>query len=564
MCGNVPDDKPWIEQYPSYWPETIEYPEITVPELLDRRCTEFADETAIVFQDRTYTYAELGREVERVAAGLAAAGVEQGERVSICLPNSPIYTFSFYGVLSLGAVTVHTSYMYTKTELERQLRDAGATTAIVLDVFADRLEAVVDDTPVERVIVASLSSSVPSMLDEFIGSTNEWTVERDGWQWFDDVRRAGEDESPPVPELDVDDLASLPYTGGTTGFPKGVKISHRNWVSEAAVGELVDLVAYSTDQNVQRGDQLVTGLMPMFHVNGNWSANLFALYNGSGVVLYPRFDPETVLADIENRGITHMHAVPTMLSGLLNHPDAQSTDFSSLRHVLVASAPVPAETKAEFEELTEATTFEGFGQTEVAMTATVEPPTNRRDGSCGIPVPGTHVDIFELTKNEPLAAGEIGELVVKSDTIMQGYWENDAATEECLDDGWLRTGDLGYRDDDWFFYHVDRRDDMIVTSGHNVYPAEVESVLYEHEAVLEAAVIGLPDEYRGSKVTAFIELVESDRAADRIENELHELCQEHLSNYKRPRQFVFRTLPRTDVGKISRTDLKQEVLSDDS
>lgn len=554
------DDKPWYSQYPPSWPTDVDYPEITVPELLRRRTDEFADEPAIVFEGREYSYGELQRYSDAVAAGLREQGVEEGDHVSICLPNCPQYSFTFYGTLTLGGVTVHTSFMYTESELERQLTDADATALVILDAFADKADAVVDETPVENVVVVSLSDWVTPSVSKFVGPTNGDVVADREWPWLDDLVDDHLGEQPSLPDVDVDSLASLPYTGGTTGFPKGVRLTHRNWVSEAATGELADLCAYDDDGTVERGEQTITGAMPMFHVNGNWSANLHAVYNGSRVVLYPEFDAGTVLGDVERYDVTHMHTVPTMLSALLDQPDAETTDFSSLRHVMAASAPVPTETKERFEALTGATVYEGWGQTEVAMAATVEPLDNQREGSCGVPLPGVEVDVRDVETDESLPAGEVGELVVRSPNIMDGYWNRPEKTEETVRDDWLYTDDLGYRDEDWFFYHVDRKDDMIVTSGHNVYPAEVENVLYEHDAIQEAAVIGVENDYRGRVVAAFVELRDSvDADPETLEGELDEFCRERLAAYKVPRRYEFRELPKTDVGKISRQDLKEDV-----
>lgn len=554
------EEHPWHKQYPPSWPTEVEYPKISVPDLLRRRTDEFADEPAIHFQDRTYSYEDLQRHSDAVAAALRAHGVEAGDHVSICLPNCPQYVFSFYGTMTLGAVTVHTSFMYTEAELERQLTDADASVLIVLDTFAEKAAAVVDDTPVETVIVVSLSDWIGPSVSEFVGATNHTLVEERDWPWFDDLLDAHMGDQPSLPDIDVDSLAALPYTGGTTGFPKGVRLTHRNWVSEAAMGELVDLCAYRDDGSIERGEQTITGAMPMFHVNGNFSANLHAVYNGASVVLYPEFDAGTVLNDVEQYEITHIHTVPTMLTALLDEERTAETDFSSLRHVMAASAPVPEETKERFEELTGAIVYEGWGQTEVAMAATVEPLENRRQGSCGIPLPGVEVDVRDVETDESLPAGEVGELVVRSPHNMESYWNRPEKTAETVRDGWLYTDDLGYRDEDWFFYHVDRKDDMIVTSGHNVYPAEVENALYEHEAVQEAAVIGLSDEYRGRIVAAFIELHDSvDPDPEALREELDEFCRDRLAAYKVPRRYEFRELPKTDVGKISRNDLKEEV-----
>jgi len=554
--------KPWLEQYPDSWPEDIDYPEISVPELLQRRAEEYADNTALVFQGRELTYSDLLGAVQRTAAGLQELGVSQGDHVSICMPNVPQFTFSFYGVQWLGGVTVHTSHLYSERELNQILRRTDATTMIVLDECLPEVDAVIDDTSVETVVVTSFAEFVSPDIEDFVSPSNADIVDRRGWHWFDDVTDTAAD--PPDIAADIDDTASMLHTGGTTGFPKSVPVTHRYWVMTSAQGELIDLAAYE-DEGIDRGRHTMTGLMPMFHLNGNWTANLYAVYNGGSVVMYSDFQPELVLRDIEQHGITHMHVVPTMLTALLNHPKRENTDFSSLEHLAVASAPVPQSKKDQIEEITGATIFELYGQTETAFT-TAEPLTNRREGSCGIPVSSVQIDVVDVDTHESLPPGEVGEFVAKvADHTMSGYYKNQEETDRTIIDGWIHTDDMGYRDEDWFFYHVDRRDDMIITSGHNVYPAEVEEVLHGSPRVGEVAVIGTPDDFRGERVTAFIELEdEVDMSIGDLEVELTSFCEEQLAEYKVPQEFRFRDrLPRTDVGKISRSTLEDEFDTND-
>lgn len=552
--------KPWFDQYPDYWPRELEYSVQTVPEMVRQRTEEFGSNTAFIFEGREYTYTDFQEQVDRVAAGLAALGLGKDDRVSLCLPNSPQFVATFCGIMSVGAATVHTSFMYSERELKYQLNDAGATAVLVTDKHVDKIARVYEETDLEHVVVASLSATASPTTSEFLARANEDVVEKNDFMWYEDLTDNG--TSYPDPDLAFDDLASLIYTGGTTGFPKGVKFPHKTHIIECAKGEFYDLVAYDDDLSVRRGEKTVSGVMPMFHGNGNWTANLFAIWNGSSVVLYPKFDPWTVLRDIEQYGITHMHLVPTMLTGMLKHPRMEETDFSSLRHTMVASAPVPLEYKERWRELTNSPTFEGYGTTETIF-CTVEPPTNQREGSCGIPLPGAEVEVVDPETREPLGPNEIGEIRVKSETLMPEYWNKPDKTREAIQDGWFYTGDLGYRDEDWFFYYETRKDDMIVTSGHNVYPAEVENVLYEHSGVREAAVIGIPDDYRGKKVAAFVEPADDTGLSDEdLVSELKQRAEKELANYKRPREYTIRTIPKTDVGKITKAELKDEVLAD--
>jgi long-chain acyl-CoA synthetase len=545
---------PWVAQYPDSWPETADYPELTVPEILVRRAGEFPDRTAIVFRGAEYSYADLLDSVERTAAALDGMGVEAGEHVAVCMPNCPQFTACFYAVQWLGAAVVHTSHMYTEREMARVLDRTDARTAVVADEQAGTLAGTIGDTGVERVLV-----TVPDRAGSGAGAdpANADLVAEHGWEWFADATDT--DRDPPSIRPGMDDTASLLHTGGTTGFPKSVPVTHRYWTLTTAQGEFVDLCAYREDGTVERGEQVMTGLMPMFHLNGNWTANLYGVYNGATVVLYSEFDAGRVLRDVERYGITHMHTVPTMLTAMLEHPLSGETDFSSLRHVAAASAPVPTEKKRRFEALTGAGIFELYGQTETSWT-TAEPLQNRREGSCGLPIPGVTIDVADVDSGERLGPGEVGEFVVEvDDHTMDGYYDDPEETARTVRDGWIHTADLGYRDEDWFFYYVDRMDDMIVSGGHNVYPAEVEAVLYGADRLSEAAVIGLPDDYLGERVTAFVE-PEAGADTEALEAELRALCEESLAEYKTPREYRFReALPRTDVGKISRAALEEAI-----
>jgi len=543
-----PEPPPWVEQYPDWWPRDPEYPEIPVPEILRRRAETFADRAAIVFRGEELTYADLLAAVERTATALDALGVEAGEHVALCMPNCPQFTTCFYAVQWLGAAVVHTSHMYTEREMDRVLDRTDARTAIVGHEQAGALAGAVDETGIERVLVAVPGDEKPANTD---------VVAERGWEWFADATEAARDPPPVRPGMD--DVASLLHTGGTTGFPKSVPVTHRYWTLTTAQGEFVDLCAYREDGTVERGEQVMTGLMPMFHLNGNWTANLYGVFNGATVVLYSDFEPDRVLRDIERYGVTHMHTVPTMLTAMLEPPRSEETDFSSLRHVAAASAPVPTGKKRRFESLTGAGIFELYGQTETSWT-TAEPLSNRREGSCGLPIPGVTIDVADVDTGERLPAGEVGEFVVEvDDHTMTEYYDDPEETARTVRDGWIHTADLGYRDEDWFFYYVDRMDDMIVSGGHNVYPAEVEAVLYGADAVSEAAVVGVPDDYLGERVTAFVE-PEAGVATDDLAAELRALCENKLAEYKAPREYRFReALPQTDVGKISRAELEAEL-----
>jgi long-chain acyl-CoA synthetase len=548
------ETKPWKRWYPYIgWPEDIEEPRETPPEVLRRIAQEYPDKDAIVFYGNVLTYSEFYENVCRLANAFKELGMGKGDRVSFFMPNCPQFNIGYFACLTNGMISVHTNVMYTPRELEYQLNHAGAKAIVTLDVMYDRVEAIRDKTGLEHVIVTSLRDFLPKSSQRFIEFRNEKVLrEKEGVHLFTDLLKSS--AKPPEIQAGLNDVASLTYTGGTTGLPKGAVYTHRNIMIDAEI--------FSIMLDVKKEKDVFSGLMPMFHGNGIWNSNMNIFYNACTVVLFPYFDPGDLLKAIETYRISQIHCVPTHLVALVNHPRVKSFDLSSVRVISVGSAPVPIELLHKVKELMpDCTVIEQWGLTEAAIIGTSNPVHGIiKVGSAGLPVPSVEIKITDSNTGEHLPLGEenVGEIVLRSKKIIKEYWNDPERTKESIRDGWLYTGDIGYMDEDGYVYIVDRKKDMIIAGGYNIYPAEVEQVLYTHPKVKECAVIGVPDPYRGENVKAFIVLKEGETAS---EEEIIEFTKQHLAKYKVPRIIEFREeLPKSPVGKILRRVLKEEEL----
>jgi long-chain acyl-CoA synthetase len=368
---------------------------------------------------------------------------------------------------------------------------------------------------------------------------------------FPEVMKVGKAEKINVPFDFEEDVAILQYTGGTTGFPKGVMLSHKNLISNAT---MCDAWLYQSD----KGAGTILGILPFFHVYGMTTVLILSVMLGNRMVLLPKFDVESALKTIDKQKPTIFPGAPTIYIGLLNHPDIAKYDLSSIEACLSGSAPLPVEVQEKFEKLTGGKLVEGYGLTETSPIthANFVWAKERIKGSVGVPWPDTDAAIFQVDSTEPMPVGEIGEICVRGPQIMKGYWNRPEDTAHTMRDGWLLTGDLGYMDDKGYFYVVDRKKDMIIAGGYNIYPREIEEVLYEHPSIQECVAVGVPDAYRGETVKAYIVLKENEQIT---EEELNKFCREHLASFKVPRIYEFRKeLPKTAVGKILRRSLVEE------
>lgn len=552
------EQKPWLSQYPPEIPATLNLQEATVQNYLKQTAEKFPEKTAIHFMGKELTYKQVYNYAKKLAAYLQSLGIEKGDRVAIMLPNTPQSIISYYAILMAGGIVVQTNPLYMERELEYQMKDSGAKAIITLDILFPRVSKVISNTDLENVIVTAIKDYLPfpkNLVYPFIQKKQYGiivNVKHEGQNHlFTEIMKqpAGQ-----IKEYDFDfeeDLALLQYTGGTTGFPKGVMLTHKNLVANAA---MCNAWLYKC----KPGEETVLGILPFFHVYGMTAVLILSVMQGSKMVLLPKFDPETTLKTIQKQKPTLFPGAPTIYIGLLNHPDLKKYDLSSIDSCISGSAPLPVEVQEQFEEVTGGKLVEGYGLTESSPVTHANFLWDKKKvkGSIGVPWPETDSVILSMETGEPLPPGEIGEIAVKGPQVMKGYWNRPEETEQVLRDGWLLTGDLGYMDEEGYFYIVDRKKDMIIAGGFNIYPREIEEVLYEHPAVQEVVAAGIPDPYRGETVKVYIVLKDGAAAT---EDELNEFARKHLAAYKVPRMYEFRKeLPKTAVGKILRRALVDE------
>lgn len=553
-------EKPWLAHYPPEVPHTLTYPSMPVQDYLTKAYRKFPKKIAIHFMGRELSYEELYQSSMKFANYLQKLGIQKGDRVSIMLPNCPQAVISFYGILYAGGVVVMTNPLYTEREIAYQMKDSGARAIIGLDILFPRISKVLKETDLENVIVTGIKDylSFPkNLVYPFIQKKQygmNVKVEHRGINHlFTEIMKTAQ---PTVAETPFDfdeDLALLQYTGGTTGSPKGVMLTHKNLISNAT---MCDSWLYKTTD----GEETIIGIIPLFHVYGLTTVLILSVMQGNKMVLLPKFDPETALKTINKQKPTLFPGAPTLYIGLMNHPDIAKYDLSSIEACLSGSAPLPAEVQEKFEALTGGKLVEGYGLTETSpVTHSNLVWGERTKGSIGLPYPDTDCKIFQTGTTNPVPNGEIGEIAIKGPQVMKGYWNKPEETAATIVDGWLLTGDLGYMDDEGHFFIVDRKKDMIIAGGFNIYPREIEEVLYEHEAVQECVVAGIPDPYRGETVKAYIVLKEGYTVT---EEEFNQYCREHLASFKVPRVYEFRKeLPKTAVGKILRRSLVDEEIA---
>ncbi len=545
----------WRKNYPEGAPYTVDYPDVPLYEFLYNAAEKYPQNTALIFMGKEITYVELKDLVDRFATSLAQKGVKKGDRVAIMLPNSPQAVIAYYGALRIGAVVVQTNPLYVERELEHQMKDSGSETIIFIDLVTPRVMNVLDKTNLKNLIVTSIKDFLPFPLNllyplkaRMDGQAVSIPTDK-GIIQFRDMLSA----SPNPPEVEIDpskDVALLQYTGGTTGISKGAMLSHFNLVANA-------IQIRNWLPEVQEAKERMLGALPFFHVYGMTVAMNLAVYLCSTIILIPRFDIEQILKDINKYRPTLFPGAPTMYVAVISHPEVKNYDISSIVACISGSAALPVEVQKTFESLTGGRLVEGYGLTEASPVTHCNPVFGKRiNGSIGLPLADTDSKIVDMDTGVEVPLGEVGELSVKGPQVMLGYWNMPEETEKVLKDGWLLTGDMGRMDEEGYTYIVDRKKDLVIASGFNIYPREVEEVLYEHPKVMEAVVAGVPDRYRGETLKAYIVLKDGETAT---EEEIIAFSRERLARYKAPKIVEFRTeLPKTMVGKVLRRVLVEE------
>jgi long-chain acyl-CoA synthetase len=546
-------ERPWLALYDEASPADIEPEHASALAMFDRAVQRAGDRTAIRYFDAELSWAEVDRLSDGFAVGLARLGVSPGDRVGVYLQNVPQFVIAMVATWKAGAIMVSINPMYKAREVEEILTDSGATVLVALeDLYGDVAAGVVPNTAVKAVVTTSPLDFIDP--DDAAAVPLLAEVERtrhDGTHDLLDLAGEHEGETPAPVDLGPDDVAFLTYTSGTTGPPKGAMNTHGNVVFNAQV--------YRDWMRLDEEDS-VFGAAPLFHITGLIGHVGVSLLVPIPLVLFYRFEPGAALAIAERAKPTFTIAAITAFIALLNHDDAETRDLSSLAKVYSGGAPIPAATVEAFERTFGSYIHNIYGLTETTSPSHAVPldrraPVDESSGavSVGVPVFNTVVRIVG-EDGEELAPGEIGEFVTSGPQVVPGYWEKPEETEHALPGGALRTGDVGFMDADGWFYLVDRKKDQINASGYKVWPREVEDVLYGHEAVREAAVVGVPDEYRGETVKAFVSL-KAGRSAD--EQELIAFCKERMAAYKYPRQVeIIDEVPKTATGKILRRELR--------
>jgi long-chain acyl-CoA synthetase len=544
-------ERPWVALYDEGLPAEIELEHPSALAMFERTVQRAAGRTAIRYFDAELTWADVDRLSDALAIGLQDLGVTPGERVALYLQNVPAFVIAMVATWKAGAIMVSLNPMYKAREVKEILDDSGATALVALDtLYADVAAAVVPETSVKAVVTTSPLDFAP---DDTAALQDIERRRCDGTHDLQELARDHEGREPAGVDLGPDDVAFLTYTSGTTGPPKGAMNTHRNVVFNAQV--------YRDWMRLGEDDSNFAAA-PLFHITGLIGHVALSMLTPMPLVLFHRFEPGLALEIAERHRPTFTIAAITAFIALLNHPDSKTRDLSSLKTVYSGGAPIPAATVEAFEERFGAYVHNIYGLTETTSPSHAVPldrraPVDEGSGalSVGVPVFNTVVKIVG-EDGEELPPGEVGEFVTSGPMVVPGYWEKPEETEHALPGGALKTGDVGFMDADGWFYLVDRKKDQINASGYKVWPREVEDVLYGHPAVREAAVVGVPDEYRGETVKAFVSLKEGESAG---EDELIAFCKERMAAYKYPRQVeIIDEVPKTATGKILRRELREQ------
>ncbi len=541
--------KPWLLHYDEHVPETLTYPEMPIYEMLDRSAKAFPGKTATVFYGKTTSYLTIKNASDGFAKNLSPL-IEPGERIGVMLPNYPGFLIAYYGILKAGGKVLLLNPLYTESELQTQIGDANAVGLITIPMFAAKAASLARRLKLRFVILSRLSSYLPLPM-KLIAAVKEQLqpkgpIETINKFTLEEMSKKTNNFKPA--EVDIDSEAVMIYSGGTTGVAKGIMLSHRAIVTNAH--------QIATWGKLNPGERILA-VLPLFHGYGMNVCMNSSILSGMSLILLPRFKASEMAKTIHRYKPTLTAAVPTILTALSNLPDIDSYDFTSLKAVWVGAAPLTKATKEEFERKAGCRVIEGYGLTESVTAIMANPYLGKHKvGSIGLPFPDVDAKIVSLEDESELPPHKQGEIVIKTPTVMLGYHNRTKETNETIKNGWLYTGDIGYMDDEGYFYITDRKKDLIIVGGFNVFPREIDEVLAKHPAVKEAIAVGVPDGYKGEKIKAYVVKKES---ATLDEDELKRYLKEHLAPYKVPSEIEFRSsLPKNAIGKILRRQLRQE------
>jgi len=564
-----------FKSWPDQWPKNLNYPELPVYSFLDHTAARVPNRLAIIFGGMELTYGELKNLADRFAAALSTMGLKKDEKVAIHLPNCPQFAIAYYGLLKAGAVFTPLSPLLSPREAQYQLNDSEARILISLDLIYPGIASIIPDTKVETVISTSIADCYNTVIQPLkplekipVPDTLDMT----------ELLKAHQPEAPQV-EIDVfNDLAHLAYTGGTTGLSKGVMLTHRNvvanvlqygnWSSGAQV-EMVDGVLKAVfppgvdpkkDRLTIRDQETALVVVPWFHAMGTVGYLNVQVYGGNTLVVFPRFDPKEYLDAVVKYRATMLGGAPQIFIPLISLPDFDAYDLSSIKIAASGAAPLAMSVLEKMlDAFTGGVVQEGYGMTECSMGATSNPPDRKaiRPGSVGLPVFDTECKVVDLVTGEDLAPGQEGEVCIKGPQVMQGYWNKPEETNLVLKEGWLYSGDIGKEDEDGYFFITDRKKDMIIYKGYNVYPRELEEILFQHTAVEQCAVIGRPDISVGEAPVAFVQLLQG---AEATAEDLISHTNSQVAAYKKIREVIFLdAIPVSPAGKVLKRELREKL-----
>ena len=551
------EERFWHKSYTPGVPKSVSYEDITMPEILSRTAKKFPNRIALLFMGKKIKYRELDRLAHQFANALINMGVKKGDRVSLLLPNIPQIVIAYYGVWRAGAVPVPNNPLYTDRELAHQFNDSGSTVLVTLDILAPRMLKLRPKTKIKQIISCHINDYLVFPIKQLFpllkkDMYRKFHPEQNHYEFLDLITSSSSIDS--KIRMDLDDLALIPYTGGTTGPAKGVALSHRN---VSYITQNFKAWFYDLHDTCERN----MGIFPFFHLAGFTGVMNACILIGWTDILIPKPEPKTVLNAISKYKATFVPAVPTIYTGLLGLPEFGKKDMSFVKGFFSGASPLALETIEQLNKTAGADVIEAYGMTESTTIITLTPWRGKlKVGSVGIPIPDTDLKIVDIQDGvTEMPVGKEGEIIFNGPQMLQGYYNKPEETAAAVKNGWFYTGDIGKLDEDGYLYIVDRKKDMIIAGGFNIYPRDIDEVLFEHPKVGEACAIGVPDEYRGETVKAFVVIKPGETVT---EQELDAFCRKRLTAYKVPKLYEFvNSLPKSAVGKILRKDLRARELA---
>jgi len=569
--GNLYFSRPWLKFYPEGLSPDIDIPNISLIQAFDQAVEKWKNKTALIFYGKKISYLELKDQIDRFATALYDLGIRKGDTVALFLLNSPQFVIAYFGALRIGAVLTPISPVYVTPEVKHQLEDSHAETIICLDILYDFVEKT--KVGFKRIILTSIDEYLPSVKKLFGKSILKAVYQKmeipkikvhegKNIYRFQDLIKKSQPNPPKIEINPKEDLAALPYTGGTTGPPKGAMLTHYNVFAMQAINQTFYSYSFVKGKNLEEGKETVIAFLPFYHIYGQVVLLISGIIRGYTLVILTNPDIDDVLNSVGGYDATFFMGVPGLFELLKDYDKTSRVDWKRLKFLVSGGDSLLEDTAKTWEKRTGTFIHEGYGQTETSSGICVSPVGRPKIGSFGVPLPNTVVAIVDPETAETVPFGEIGELVVRGPQVMKGYWNRPEETEksfvEIAGEKWLMTGDLVRMDNEGYVHFYDRKRDLIKYKGYSIFAREIEEVLKTHPKIKEAAVIGVPDPKVGANIKAVI-VLEADARGKMSEEEIVSHCQEKLAHYKVPKIIEFRgEIPRTDVGKVSRRELREE------